>query len=143
MFIESPSPQSLSVLPQNNHGQFPFPKEYLLNVIRRLVVAGGMAAARDTKYTITLKLKVANLSPVVYIGNMDNLWSDKAIAQARKNKQLQQTDAASFLAVTPEYLSMLENGKGQPSQKLISKMAALYDQPITFFLKVNKSKVSA
>lgn len=102
-----------------------------------------MAAARDTKYTITLKLKVANLSPVVYIGNMDNLWSDKAIAQARKNKQLQQTDAASFLAVTPEYLSMLENGKGQPSQKLISKMAALYDQPITFFLKVNKSKVSA
>ena len=43
--------------------------------------------------------------------------------------------AAERLNITPEYLSMLENGHRQASPKVAVKMSVLFGKPLSFFLK--------
>lgn len=74
---------------------------------------------------------------------MESIWNNTALLEARREAKMLQDVAAGFLEITPTYLSMLENGKKQPSQKLIARMAALYSQPVTFFLIGEKVKLSA
>lgn len=62
------------------------------------------------------------------------IWSSSNIVTARKAAGLKSLDAAKQLGITPEYYSSIENGKSQPSQKLILKLAELYQQPVVFFL---------
>lgn len=69
---------------------------------------------------------------------MTSIWETKNIKQAREDVPMLVKDASEVLDITPEYLSMLENGHRQPSQKLVSKMSALYGKPVTFFLKSEK-----
>ena len=70
---------------------------------------------------------------------MDSIWNTSNIRQAREGAELLVKDAAIALNVTPEYLSMLENGHRQPSQKLIARMSELYSQPISYFLANEKN----
>lgn len=66
---------------------------------------------------------------------MNTIWETKNIRQAREDIEILVKDASEALNITPEYLSMLENGHRQPSQKLIAKMSLLYKKPINYFLK--------
>lgn len=70
---------------------------------------------------------------------MISIWETKNIKQAREDISMLVKDASEALNITPEYLSMLENGHRQPSQKLIGKMSELYNKPVTFFLKSEKN----
>ncbi|HNQ15618.1 MAG TPA: helix-turn-helix transcriptional regulator [Pyrinomonadaceae bacterium] len=74
---------------------------------------------------------------------MASIWDANKIAQARNSSDLTAESAANVLGITPEYLSMLENGHRTPSQKLLSKMAVLYRKPVSFFLREEKNFVSA
>lgn len=69
---------------------------------------------------------------------MISIWETTQIKQAREEAAMLVKTASEALNITPEYLSMLENGHRQPSQKLISKMSELYGKPVTFFLKSEK-----
>jgi transcriptional regulator with XRE-family HTH domain len=73
---------------------------------------------------------------------MTTIWNNEKFLEARQSREMAQTVAAGYLDITPEYLSMLENGRKQPSQALILKMVKLYSKPITFFLQNDKSKLS-
>lgn len=75
--------------------------------------------------------------------HMDTIWNYNAILEARTAAGMTQTVAAKFLKITPEYLSMLENGKKQPSQGLVGKMADLYSVSVAGFLSPEKVKLSA
>lgn len=66
---------------------------------------------------------------------MSSIWETKNIKEARESIPLLVKEASAALNITPEYLSMLENGHRQPSQKLLLKMSSLYAKPVTFFLK--------
>lgn len=70
---------------------------------------------------------------------MVSIWIKEKMRQAREDKKLSVKNAAELLDVTPEYLSMLENGHRQPSQKLISKMSEIYEQPAIYFLAGEKN----
>lgn len=70
---------------------------------------------------------------------MNVIWDSQRIKQGRKDSGLTAAVAANRLNITPEYLSMLENGKGQPSQRLISNMAAIYSRPVVYFLRHDAS----
>ena len=65
---------------------------------------------------------------------MESIWNNNAISKARTDAGLTAKAAAEILLITPEYLSMLENGKGVPSQKLLLRMSALYKVPLAGFL---------
>lgn len=54
---------------------------------------------------------------------------------ARKQADLHQRQAAAALDITPEYLSMIENGHNQPSGSLVSRIADLYGVTIATFLR--------
>ena len=69
---------------------------------------------------------------------MNSIWETEKIRQARESIPMLVKDASESLNITPEYLSMLENGHRQPSQKLVAKMSELYSKPVTFFLKKEK-----
>ena len=65
----------------------------------------------------------------------------KSLQDLRKDKQLTQEQTAKILAITKEYLSMLENGGRNPSDSLKSKMAKLYGCSIAdIFLAINSTK---
>lgn len=74
---------------------------------------------------------------------MIEIWDKSKIKQARKDAEMTAETAVSVLSITAEYLSMLENGHRQPSQKLIGKMSALYRKPTAYFLKEEKNFASA
>ena len=74
---------------------------------------------------------------------MISIWNKDRIRSARKEMDLTAKDAATALNVTPEYISMLENGQKQPSQKLILKMSILFKKPVKYFLEAEKNLVSA
>lgn len=65
---------------------------------------------------------------------MTSIWNKKKIKLAREESEMLVKDAADALDITPEYLSMLENGHRQPSPKLVLKMSVLYDKAIDYFL---------
>ena len=53
---------------------------------------------------------------------------------------LKQYEAAEKLSISKDYLCMLEKGKRQPSNKLISRMAILYKtNPEKIFLAANRT----
>lgn len=63
------------------------------------------------------------------------------LKELRQNKELTQEQVASRLSITIEYLSMLENGNRNPSDKLKEKMAKLYNCNISdIFLAINSTK---
>ncbi len=70
------------------------------------------------------------------------IWDNQKFIEARQAQNMAQNVAADFLDITPEYLSMLENGRKQPSQGLIDKMAKLYGISIAGFLRDEKVKLS-
>lgn len=72
---------------------------------------------------------------------MISIWEHANIRQARKDAEITAEMASELLKITPEYLSMLENGHRQPSQKLVAKMSAIYRKPVTFFLKIEQNSV--
>lgn len=56
----------------------------------------------------------------------------------REDQGLKQFEAAEKLGITNDYLSMIENGKRTPSNKLTFKMAELYKvKPEDIFLTAN------
>lgn len=59
----------------------------------------------------------------------------------RTNKGKTQDEAANQFSITKEYLSMIENGKRNPSDKLKEKMANFYGVSISdIFLAINQTK---
>lgn len=70
---------------------------------------------------------------------MTEIWNTDNCKQARTLAGLKVKDAANELNITPEYLSMLENGHKQPSQKLILRMADLYNVSVSYFLMSEKN----
>ena len=62
---------------------------------------------------------------------------------AREDADLTVKAASEQLNVTPEYLSMIENGHRQPSQKLILRMSSLYKKTVNFFLEDEKNLISS
>ncbi len=71
---------------------------------------------------------------------MESIWNHSNIRTARKAAGLRGTQAAEQLGISTVHLSMVENGKGKPSQKLIARNAELYRQPVVFFLASEKIK---
>lgn len=66
---------------------------------------------------------------------------NKTLQELRKNKELTQEQTAKILAITKEYLSMLETGDRNPSDSLKEKMAKLYCCSISdIFLAINSTK---
>ena len=57
----------------------------------------------------------------------------KTLQELRRDKNLTQEQASKILAITKEYLSMLENGDRNPSDNLKEKMAKLYNKPVIAF----------
>lgn len=67
--------------------------------------------------------------------------NNKTLKDLRNNKKLTQDQASKLLAITKEYLSMLENGDRNPSDNLKEKMAKLYNCEIAdIFLAINSTK---
>lgn len=65
----------------------------------------------------------------------------KNLQELRKNRELTQEQASKILGIKLEYLSMLENGKRNPSDTLKGKMAKLYGCSIAdIYLAVNSTK---
>lgn len=59
----------------------------------------------------------------------------------RTNKGKTQEEASTIFGITKEYLSMVENGKRNPSDKLKEKMANFYEVTISdIFLAINQTK---
>jgi DNA-binding XRE family transcriptional regulator len=65
---------------------------------------------------------------------MDTIWNHEKIVAARKEAGLDAKNAAKLLGITPEYLSMIENSRAEPSLKLGRKMTTIYQQPLAHFL---------
>ncbi len=62
------------------------------------------------------------------------------LKEIRESTGLKQYEAAEKLDISKDYLCMLENGKRQPSNKLISRMSTLYDiNPEKIFLVCNRT----
>lgn len=58
----------------------------------------------------------------------------------RESQGLKQFEAAERLGITNDYLSMIENGKRTPGNKLTFKMAELYAvKPEDIFLTANRT----
>ena len=67
--------------------------------------------------------------------------NNKTLKDLRNNKKLTQDQASKLLAITKDYLSMLENGDRNPSDNLKEKMAKLYNCEIAdIFLAINSTK---
>ncbi len=65
----------------------------------------------------------------------------KTLQELRKSKNLTQEELAKELDVTKEYLSMLERGDRNPSDKLKKKMADFFNVSMSYiFLATNKTK---
>ncbi len=65
----------------------------------------------------------------------------KTLQDLRKDKELTQGQTAQILAITKEYLSMLETGDRNPSDTLKEKMAKLYNCSIAdIFFAINSTK---
>ena len=65
----------------------------------------------------------------------------RTLQDLRKNRNLTQKQSSKILGITKEYLSMLENGDRNPSDKLKEKMSKLYNCSIAdIFLIINSTK---
>lgn len=70
---------------------------------------------------------------------MVSIWDKDRIIQARQDAEMNTATAAKQLDITPEYLSMLENGHRQASPKVVVRMSVLFDKPLSFFLKSDET----
>jgi DNA-binding XRE family transcriptional regulator len=70
---------------------------------------------------------------------MDKIWDHTHIKLAREEAGISAVVAGDMLKVTPEYISMIEAGKKEPSFKLALKMTVLYRRPLAFFLLNEKN----
>lgn len=66
------------------------------------------------------------------------IWNYQKLRQARARTIPTIRAAARKLDITPEYLSMIENGHKSPSMKLVLKMSALYEADFMGFLEKNE-----
>lgn len=65
----------------------------------------------------------------------------KTLKELRENKKLTQEEVSKEFDITKEYLSMLERGERNPSDKLKEKMASFYKVSVSYiFLAVNETK---
>ena len=65
----------------------------------------------------------------------------RTLRDLRENRRLTQEEAAKEFDITKEYLSMLERGERNPSDKLKEKMASFYKVSISYiFLAINETK---
>ena len=65
----------------------------------------------------------------------------KTLKELRESKNKTQEEVAREFGITKEYLSMLETGKRNPSDKLKKKMSVFYKVSIAYiFLVVNQTK---
>lgn len=65
----------------------------------------------------------------------------KTLQDIRKNKKMTQEEASELLGITKEYLSMLERGDRNPSDKLKRKMSEIYKvKLVDIFLASEETK---
>ena len=65
----------------------------------------------------------------------------KTLKELRENKGLTQEELSKELQITKEYLSMLERGERNPSDKLKSRIATYFGVSISYiFLSINQTK---
>lgn len=65
----------------------------------------------------------------------------KTLKELRENKKITQEKEAKDLEITKEYLSMLERGERNPSDKLKIKMANYFGVSVSYiFLSINQTK---
>lgn len=74
---------------------------------------------------------------------MESIWDPDRLINARTSRELQINEAAEQLDITPEYLSMLENGHKAPSNKLINNMCKIYVRRAAFFLHEDQQMAAA
>jgi transcriptional regulator with XRE-family HTH domain len=71
------------------------------------------------------------------------IWDAGQIKSARTVAGYTAEQAAELLSITPEYLSMLENGKRQPSPRILNRISTLYRRPAAYFLVPEKNFAEA
>ncbi len=65
----------------------------------------------------------------------------KTLKELRENRNITQEEEAKRLEITKEYLSMLERGKRNPSDKLKTKIATFFGVSVSYiFLAINQTK---
>ena len=65
----------------------------------------------------------------------------KTLKELRENRNITQEEEAKELEITKEYLSMLERGERNPSDKLKIKMADFFGVSVSYiFLSINETK---
>lgn len=65
----------------------------------------------------------------------------KTLKELRESKKMTQEEIAKEFDITKEYLSMLERGERNPSDKLKERMADFYKVSISYiFLAINQTK---
>lgn len=65
----------------------------------------------------------------------------KTLKELRENKNVTQEEEAREFEITKEYLSMLERGERNPSDKLKTKMASYFGVSVSYiFLSINQTK---
>lgn len=65
----------------------------------------------------------------------------KTLKELRENKNVTQEEEAKEFEITKEYLSMLERGERNPSDKLKTKMADFFGVSVSYiFLAVSETK---
>ncbi|WP_269747615.1 helix-turn-helix domain-containing protein [Photobacterium jeanii] len=68
---------------------------------------------------------------------MTNVSGYKIRALRLKHKMKSEI-CAHYLEITPTYLSLVENGKKHPSDKVIDKAVRLFNVPSTYFLSLSE-----
>lgn len=68
---------------------------------------------------------------------MVNIWDPARIQQARLDAAIPAKEATTRLKITRPYLSMLENGQKQPSNKLMARISHTYGRPVAYFLQTD------
>lgn len=64
----------------------------------------------------------------------------KSLKKLREQRKMTQKETAEKLNITKEYLSMLERGERNPSDKLKIKLAEIYNVSINYiFLSINET----
>lgn len=65
----------------------------------------------------------------------------KTLKELRENKNMTQEELAKEFKITKEYLSMLERGERNPSDKLKIKIAAFFGVSVSYiFLSIKQTK---
>lgn len=71
---------------------------------------------------------------------MKKIYFEK-IKKSRKLKKIKQHELAKKVDVTPTYISMLENGKKEPSLKILKKICQILDIELSSLFEEEKNLV--